>query len=285
MDHTPPHVTVVGNCQAESLRKLLHSTGLIESRRLPPVHEITAADMPALARELAGTDVLISQPVRPDYRGLALGTAQLAELLPAHARTLVFPVLRFDGLMPYHAIIRDPEIPSLNPPVVPYHDLRILCAVAAGGTEPVNARPDEKALRAAAAMSVEQMRRREAAHSAVAMSDYLETSPVWHTVNHPDNATLIELATRVAAEFLDGAVVRPPDYEMLGQTQAPVDPAAARAFGVPVSGRTEWTFRGEAIADADIISAQMQFYRDRPNLVAAGLQRHGDRIAELGLLP
>ncbi len=59
-----PYVTVVGNCQAESLRKLLHSTGAIDSRRIPPVHEVGPDEMPALIDELSRTDVLVSQPIR-----------------------------------------------------------------------------------------------------------------------------------------------------------------------------------------------------------------------------
>lgn len=284
MSSNRPYVTVVGNCQAESLRKLLHSTALIESWRIPPVHEATATDVAELATQLAHTDVLVTQPIRSDYRGLPLGTAQLSELLPPHARTIVVPVLRFDGLMPYQAIIRDPDEPSLNPPVVPYHDLRILCAAARGLSQPVSIQPSDAALRRLAAMSVEQMRRREQAYGAVAMSSHLETTPLWHTINHPDNATLVELARRVAAEFLDAAEVHAPDYEMLGETDAPIEPAAATALGVSVAGRNEWTFRGQVIPAEEIVEQHMQFYRDRPRLVAAGLSRHADRIEVLGLM-
>ena len=275
-------LVVVGNCQAESTRKLLMSTGHFSGERIAPVHELEKADMGWFIDLVRRADVLVTQPIRDDYRGLPVGTRQLRELLHRNARHVVVPVLRFDGLMPYQAIIRDPADPSLNPPVVPYHDLRTLVA-AAGYSAAAASSPE--ALRRAAAMSVEQIRLREQAHGAVKVSDYLETHPVWHTVNHPDNATLAFMASRVleALGLTDEPV--PPDYEMLGGLDAPIEADAAEALGVAVHGRDEWRDRVAGVIDADeIAQAQLEFYRQRPALVEHGLQRHAERIANLGLL-
>lgn len=275
-------LVVVGNCQAESTRKLLMSTGHFTGERIAPVHELEAADLDWFAPLIRRADVLVTQPIRDGYRGLPVGTRQLRELLPRSTRHVVVPVLRFDGLMPYQAIIRDPDEPSLNPPVVPYHDLRTLVAAAGHGPAPA---PDAAALRRAAAMSVEQMRVRETAHGAVTVSDYLETTPVWHTVNHPDNRTLTFMASRVLEALGCSGEPVPPDYEMLGGLDAPVEAAAAQALGVDVAGRTVWRDRAAGVIDADEIRrAQLEFYRRRPALVAHGLQRHAQRIANLGLL-
>lgn len=276
-------LVVVGNCQAESTRKLLMSTGHFSGERIAPVHELEAPDMEWFLDLVARADVLVTQPIRDGYRGLPVGTGQLRALLRRGARHVVVPVLRFDGLMPYQAIIRDPDEPSLNPPVVPYHDLRTLCLAAGAAPAPA---PSRDALRRAASMSVEQIRVRERAHGTVVVSDYLERSPVWHTVNHPDNATLTAMAARVLQALgLPGEPV-PPDYEMLGGLDAPVDPAAAAALGVDVAGRGEWRDRKAGPIDAaEIAAAQLEFYRQRPALVAHGLARHAERIANLGLLP
>lgn len=254
------------------------STGHFTGERIAPVHELEAADMGWFLDLVARADVLVTQPIRDNYRGLPVGTRQLR----TSARRVVVPVLRFDGLMPHQAIIRDPDDPSLNPPVVPYHDLRTL-AVAAGYAPAAPPPPD--ALRRAAAMSVEQMRVRERAHGAVVVSDYLETNPVWHTVNHPDNATLAFMASRVLEELGLSDEPVAPDYEMLGGLDSPIDAAAADALGVPVAGRDQWRERGGGAIDADEIrAAQLEFYRERPALVAHGLQRHAERLANLGLV-
>ncbi|WIM73517.1 WcbI family polysaccharide biosynthesis putative acetyltransferase [Corynebacterium suedekumii] len=68
---------------------------------------------------LAHTDVLVTQPIRDSYRDLPLGTAELAALLPDGARTIIYPVLRYDGLFPYQAIIRDPADPPATRPWCP----------------------------------------------------------------------------------------------------------------------------------------------------------------------
>lgn len=279
-----PFVTVLGNCQAESLRILLDSSGLVDSFRVPPVHEFTAEDVELLRGVLVRTDVLVTQPIRDDYRGLPLGTAQLRELLPAGAQTVTYPVLRWDGLMPYLAIVRDPADPSRNPPVVPYHDLRILVAAARGLDRPVDACPPDAALRAAAGLSIDQLRTRERQHGTVVISDVLETSPEWHTINHPDNATLAALAQRVLDEISPGGTVTAPtDREMLGGLSAPLDPGAAAALGVDVAGREHWHARGTPIDPEELVARQLDFYRRHPRLVEAGLLRHAERIELLGL--
>lgn len=285
MKHDAPWLTVVGNCQAESLRLQMESTGQTASRRIPPVHELASDDLPALRELLARTDILAIQPIRDDYRGLPLGTSQLIALLPPSATVVLFPVLRYDGLMPYQAIIRDPDEPSLNPPVVPYHDLRILAAAARGLDSPAPGTTDLDVLRRAAALSVGQMRAREEHHGTVPMADYLDTAPQWHTVNHPNNATLATLAQRVADIVVPGATVTPPaDREMLGETDAPIDAHAARALGVHATARHSWTFRGREIPDAEIERAHFELYRSRPRLVQAGLERHAERLDLLGLM-
>lgn len=278
-----PILTVVGNCQAESTRKLLMSTGEFAGERITPVHELEAEDMGWFTELIRSTDVLVTQPIRDDYRGLPVGTRQLRELLPRGARHVTVPVLRFDGLMPYHAIIRDPADPSLNPPVVPYHDLRLLCSAALG--RQASAAPSPDAFRRGAALSVAHMRTREQAYGAVTVSDYLETNPVWHTINHPDNATLAFMASRVLEALgVPGEPVAP-DYEMLGGLDAPVDTQAAKALGVSVEGRDEWRDRSLGVIDSEMIAqAQLEFYRERPALVEHGLQRHAERISNLGLL-
>lgn len=280
-----PFLTVVGNCQAESLRRLISSAGDLDSTRIPPVHELEPDDMEWFTAMLARTDILVTQPIRVDYRGLPVGTSQTLAQLPRGARHAIVPVLRYDGLMPYQAIIRDPADSSLNPPVVPYHDLRILAAAARGLDGPATHRPPAAAYVRAAAMSVEQIRSREQRHGSVVISDYLETAPVWHTVNHPNNETLAVVAARAREALGLGGDVVLPDYEMLGELDAPVDAHAASALGVTVSERISWSRRGgEEIAAEEIVSAQLDHYRARPALVQHGLERHADRLANLELL-
>ncbi|QGU07139.1 hypothetical protein COCCU_05975 [Corynebacterium occultum] len=284
-----PAVAVIGNCQAESLRILLASSNKVDSFRIPPIHEWESSDLPFVEAALAKTDVLISQPVKADYRDLPVGTEQLRSLLPEGSLTLRYPVLRYDGLMPYQVIIRSPRDPSLNPPVVPYHDLRILAAADRGLHHLVEASPSAENLRTLAELSVAQLRSREERHGAVVMSDHLQTAPLWHTINHPDNTTLVVLARRVLqalaeAGMIDSDVdVTPPaDREMLGGLQAPVDAQAAAALGVAAAaeGRENWQ---PGVDPAQLLSEQLSFYRAHPEVIAAGMQRHAQRLALLGL--
>ena len=55
-----PTLTVVGNCQAESTRKLLMSTGEFAGERITPVHELEADDMGWFTELIRSTDVPVS---------------------------------------------------------------------------------------------------------------------------------------------------------------------------------------------------------------------------------
>ena len=66
---------------------------------------------------------------------------------------------------------------------------------------------------------------------------------------------------------------------MSGTNDAAVPPSAGEGGTAPVSEEAG------PIDAAEIAAAQLEFYRQRPALVAHGLARHAERIANLGLLP
>ena len=286
-----PFGIVVGNCQAESIRVLLTSTLALDSIRVPPAFEWTGDDVEHVRDLLPRLDVLVVQPIRDDYRGLPAGTRQLEEQLAPSAVSVRVPALRYAGLHPFQVIARDPVDPSLDPPLVPYHDLRTIVAAARGLDAPVEHALTEDALHAAEDESLDQLRRREEHHGTVRMSDVLAERPHWHTINHPDNATLTALATRVCERLGIGSPVGDPGRELLGAVEAPVDPAHAQVLDAslrPDAVAGEWRLAGTpptTLTEAEVARAHLDFYASRPGLVDAALVRHRDRLELLGLRP
>ncbi len=276
-----PVALVHGNCQAESLRIVLDGPGLA-TVRLPPVHELTADDLPHLAGWLAQAQVLVTQPVRAGYRGLPLGWRELAAGLPAAARVVRVPVVRFAGLYPTHAIVRPPADPGLVPPVVGYHDLRTLAEAAGLGPLPAL---DVARVRALAAHSLGQLRTRELAHDTEVVSTLFEQPSFaqMRTLNHPGNVVIGALAARVRARLglpeHDGDPGRP----LLDAIHAPREPAVVEAFGLEDAPREHWTVDGVRVPVADVRTAHLAWYAGRPDVVAAGLQRHAHALRLLGL--
>lgn len=314
IDADQPLVVVVGNCQAESLRVLLAGPGApgaegalrdgasarVRTVRVPPVFEWTGEDVAAAGRLLARADALVTQPIRDDYRGLPSGTRQLEALLPPSGRSVRVPALRYAGLHPYQVIVRDPADSSLDPPVVPYHDLRTMAEALAGRSPddgplwPRRPLPElsREALRRGHAESVDQLRRRERAHGTVEISDVLEDHPHWHTVNHPDNSTLMALARRTLSALGLQDEVAEPGRELLRSIEAPVDPEHAQALGArlrPEARHRGWRIGlGPAQTEADemtVAREQLAFCAQRPALLDHALQRHGQRMRFLGLVP
>jgi polysaccharide biosynthesis acetyltransferase WcbI-like protein len=272
---------VIGNCQAESLRLTLDGGG-VRTVRVPPVHELTAADLPHLSRWLTRAALLITQPIRDDYRGLPLGSGQLGAQLRAGARTLRFPVIRFAGLYPAHAIVRPPSDPSLVPPITPYHDLRILAEAA--GLRAL-ARLDGPAVRGIAAHSLDHLRRREAAHGTLTVSDLFATPSfaLMRTLNHPGNPIWSALAARVRAALGLPGHVADPGRPLLDSIHAPREAVVIEAWGLDEPERPQWIVDGRVVETGAVREAHLAWYARHPGAVRAALARHADALRLLGL--
>lgn len=275
-----PVLVVHGNCQAESLRVLLAGgPSPVRTVRVPPVHELTAEDLPHLDRLLAEVDVLVAQPVRDGYRGLPLGTAEVLARAPRRPRLVVVPILRWAALHPFQVIVRSPD--AGEPPLVPYHDLRTL-AVAAGRPALPEV-PSPAAVRAVRDLSVRELHRRQERHGALPAVDLLEGAgaAAAHTVNHPGNGVLAGVAARVLAAAGLPADVADPGRTLLDSVHTPVLPAVLDALALPGSARDGWLVHGRRIADAEVRAAQLRWYAEHPGVAEAGLARHAEALEVL----
>jgi hypothetical protein len=268
--------------------RLLLTSSTCRSVRVPPVFELTASDLPYLYRVLARTDVLVCQPVRSGYRGLPLGTGELSTRLAAGARVVLFPVLRYAGLYPYQAIVRGP---AGDPPVVPYHDLRTLTAFAGGVRTVAGIARSAAAVATAAAytriaaQSIEELQRRQSRHGTVAAADLFTAAGVdaAYTVNHPGNPVLIGVARRVQERLGWPVTAADPGRTLLNEVHTPLEPAVIDALGLDAEPRLDWQVAGNLVSDDDVRAAHLEWYAQHPDMVTAGLERHRDTIAVLGL--
>jgi len=272
-----PLGVVFGNCQAESLRQTMPSS--IAWVRMPPVHELTIDDLPYLERLLARVDVLISQPVRDGYHGMPLGTRQLFARVRSSSATAVMPVIRFAGLYPTQVIVRPPSDASLTPPLVPYHDLRTLAEAAGVPLPELTA----SATLAIAGLSLEQLRSRESRHGAIPVSD-LFTAPEFaqmRTINHPGNVVWTELAAR-ASERL-GVEGGPTDVgrPLLDSVHAPRSQQVIDAWQLDDRTSGDWTVDGHPVSDPERHRVHLEWYRQHPDALAAGLDRHAGALRVL----
>lgn len=283
-DDGRPLAVVWGNCQAEALRLVLDAapSAPVRTVRTPPVHEFVGGDVPHLRRLLASCDLLLAQPIAPGYRGLPLGTSEVAQAIRPGGRTVRWPVLFDAALYPFQVLVRHHS--AGDPPVVPYHDLRTVVE-AATGTRP--ATPDRpEGYRRLARRSQEALAAREATHDTVRVSDRLERRHTgqFHTINHPGNAMLLSAAHAIQ-ELLGG----PPDAAdpgrvLLRAVLTPQEPAVLDALGVvPEPGRGDWLLAGTPTPDDQVRAAHLAFYDAHPGFVAEGLRRHAATIELLGL--
>ena len=261
---------VVGNCQAESLRLVISSEAL-PAVRVPAVHELTADDARRLHVLLADAAFLVVQPIRDDYRGLPLGTAQLRAALPAAARSVTVPAVRFAGLHPFQAVLRLPDFPE-DPPLVAYHDVRIV-AEALGA--PVASSVPAATVRAIADASVAELRRREARGLDVAASDLFApvVDDLARTVNHPGNALFLPLGERIVAALGAPGRVVDPGRPILAAVRAPLESWVVDAWDLDTAPRPDWIVDGETVPAALVREAHLAYYAERPALLGAVAER------------
>ncbi len=278
-----PLLVVHGNCQAESLRVLLAgSASPVRTVRLPPVHELTGEDLPHLDRLLTQVDVVVSQPVRNDYRGLPLGTAEVLSRAARRPRPVVVPIIRWAALHPFQVIVRSPA--AGEPPLVPYHDLRTLTVAA--GRPPLPEVPSPGAVRAVRDLSVRELLGREEQHGSLPVVDLLQAAgaAAVHTVNHPGNGVLAGLAGRVLAAAGLPDDVAEPGRTLLDSVHTPVLPQVLEALGCadrPGSTRDDWLVDGRRLDDGAVREAQLRWYADHPGVAEAGVARHAAAAAAL----
>lgn len=271
-----PLLLVHGNCQAESLRVLLEAPDVV-AVRVPPVHELVADDVDHLLRLLADAAVVVTQPVREGYHGLPLGTSEVLAAA-SRARAVVVPVVRHHLLHPFQGLVRVEG--AGDPPLVPYHDLRTL-ALATGRPAP---RPTETALREVGRRSLEEVRRRQHRHGTVPVDDLLLAAGAGaaHTVNHPGNAVLVGLARRVQERLGLEVTAVDPGRTLLGRVLAPLEPQVLRSNGLDDgAARRHWVVDGAPVPDDDVVRAQLDWYRTRPEVVGAGLARYASTLEVL----
>ncbi|MEI3868254.1 WcbI family polysaccharide biosynthesis putative acetyltransferase [Microbacterium sp. CCNWLW134] len=269
---------VVGNCQAESLRIVLDAPDR-RFLRVPPVHEMTADEAARLHEIITDAAYVVTQPIRPDYRGLPLGTRQLAAA--TGGAVLTVPSVRFAGLQPFQAAIRVPGVDE-DPPIVAYHDVRTL-AEAGGIATRTALEPGD--VRRVAQDSLGELRAREQ-HIDVPVSDLYGTgrngdltAEHARTVNHPGNAIWLPLGARVLEALgLDGPV-HDPGRPLLASVRSPLIPEVVEAWSLTEPPRTHWLVEGRPVDDADVREAHRRWYAAHPAFVDAALTRLAPLLA------
>ncbi len=280
-----PFLLVHGNCQAEALRLLLQDApqAPCSSVRIPPVHELAADEVPFLGRLLRRCDVLVVQPVADGYHDLPLGTGDVVRTAengrPTH--TVVFPVFRFVGVYPYQVVTGAPE---LQPPVVPYHDLRTLLRAAGRPAPPPL---DADRVEAVTRWSLGELQRREDASGTLPVHDLVRSAGVGaaNTINHPGNAVLVGLARRVQVALGWPQTATDPGFELLDSVHTPLEAAVRDALQPSAPVRAGWRVGGEDIPDETVVDEQLAWYATHPEAVTRILDRSAEQLRCLGVEP
>lgn len=279
-----PLLVVYGNCQAEATRVLLDSAanGRWRTLRMPPVHELEAADLPHLRAVLATTSYLVAQPVADGYRDLPLGTQEIARELPPDARIARFPSVYWAALFPTQVIVRVPN--AGDPPVVPYHDLRVLTAAANNAAVSFTPVPAD-GVRAVRDDSLAQLRQRQQHHETIDVATILEHAGAETTwvVNHPQNHVLLRGSEAILASLGLSGDVTDPGRVLLGELRTPVYAETLDALGIEGTPRPQWTIRGQPVSEQEVADQQLHWYREHPEAIGIGLQRHAELARTLRL--
>jgi hypothetical protein len=293
-----PICLVYGNCQAEPVRALLASsaefTDAYEVVRIPAVHEVRASQMARFERIFRAASLILTQPVKDGYRGLPLGTDELLAQAARDCNVIRFPALYYDALYPLQIYVHVDGGPALSAPMTEYHDLRTLCAATKGlPTEATvrwvsEYRPPDAALHAAAEHASAMIRHYESGTDVRVLDSII--SPQAHarsffTVSHPARVVLQRIADGIQEVLGFKPVSNGHDgREPLGLFRTPLEQPVIDALGLATEPSVDWIIKGKPVSTDDVVRCHLNWYRQRPDVVQAGLSEHADRIAEFGLL-
>jgi hypothetical protein len=284
-----PPVVVWGNCQAAPLAALI--TGPLaehgwDVQAVPPVFEVDAAGLAEVQDLLSRAALLVTQRIRDEYSIPGCGSDQLTALLPPTARVITIPVTYDTSAFPYQVNAHAGDGTRVDAPLTDYHDLRAIVAAERGlDVEDAVAwwpAPTADAVRSNAEASRAELGRREAELD-VTVSDLL-VDPVMFTLSHPANVVLAEVARRILRVLDLPADVVVPERQFLGDRRAPVEESVVNALGWDEEARRDgWQVLGRAVDQHELLTAQLAFYADGPDIVADARVRFAARLELLGL--
>ena len=247
--------------------------------RIPPVHELTADDLPAFDRVLTAAGVVVTQPIRDGYRDLPVGTRQVAARLPRSTTLVVVPAVRHRALHPMQAVVRFPDVAVADPPLVAYHDLRVIAEALGSPLPPLT--PD--GVRRIARDSTLALRTREERAGAVPISDVFESphADLLRTMNHPGNPVFVELARRVRERLGLTAELPPLGRPLLSSVIAPIEPVIVETWQLATAPDPYWTVEGERIHADAVAEAHRRWYAEHPRSLALVAERLADDLTVL----
>lgn len=284
-----PVALVWGNCQAEPLATMLSEPLAAEGFRVvgvPPVYLITAPELEAVKRIVAEAALLVTQPVRPEYRMPGTGWEELVAIAPADVTVVSFPVAYDSTEFPFQIVGHGAAGEGIFAPLTSYHDIRLVVAAERGWElekvlEWLPNAAEAEAIRAVSQRSLAEIRRREASLD-VTVSEALGRPGAMFTINHPSNAVLTHMANGVLAALDMAHRLEVPGHEQLDNTTTALEPAVLDALGWPSRLAHGWRVGGEPLDWAQVVHRHLELLRSRPDIGVDARTRYAAQFELLG---
>jgi hypothetical protein len=280
-----PTVIVYGNCQAGCIAGFLRKTPAFRDSKLIPrvkgVHELSSAELPQVYAAVRGADLLLTQPVSSNYRGVGFSSDHLISLLGPFARTIYYPSLYFGGYFPNLLYLRKPGGGLFTGPGGDYHDRNILdCFIARRTVQSSIAFLadencyDKSVLRRNTEATLDELRWRESTME-IKIADYiadnLRDRRLFYVFNHPINEVMFQVCSQFSGLIgcrFSGVDLASVD-NWLSAVAFPVHPAVHQALGLRFSYTGRFNASGKRdLPMADALELFFDYYNRTPEAVA-----------------
>lgn len=255
------NILIYANCQANAIGSLLQCCDFFRDNcrfvKIPPVHRITKAFIDeSLKTKAQGVSLLLSQPIRADYRGGGFSVRDVMQHLPDGTVGLSFASIQFYGYMPTAKTLKglnlaDRELHSkhLGMPVGDcYHHAVVARSYLAGDAAAVAFEKfedefvgEEERLRRLAEDSLHRLIHAEEEHAVdlpvgLHVKQGFRQRQLFHSPRHPVTEILLPIV-RAAIERLGGVVsdadvARMQRKEPLRLPYYPLQRSVAQALGM-----------------------------------------------------
>lgn len=276
-------IIVVGNCQAEAIRKILRcrNNKSYNIPDIPRVDLMTNEDIGNLHSLLKRADIAVLQRITESYRGGGLGNETLRGICPQNCRVITYPNIYFGGYNPEMFYLHDKNGKTI-PGFFGYHNKIIAWAYLNGKSpkETVEYLSDNESpiyLGNTPVSCLKSLKEREKGLDVI-ISDYIQLEyqrqRLFHSMNHPTNEVLLEVVNRIVNKL--GTITWSEPVlanEFLGFTRFPILNSVKAKFGFTFKCDTSYLIQNKMYSPLETVTLFFEWYKKHKEILEINSER------------
>lgn len=271
---------VVGNCQIYPVIEILKQSPDFAKhfsiKLFQPCHIITAESVKKLHRALQNCQILITQPIKDEYRNfIGLGTNKLKSIISSKTELITIPSLYFNCYNPELFTIKNVNL-NIFSSIFSYHHKQIFQSFISGYSisqanefiNDINSNFVKDSFLFDAFKEIAQRENNIDIKMLSFIQDNYKKDRLFWTFNHPAYSTLSALVRKILSVLsLHDDLAQSAQREYLDHTIFPILPSIRKRLDIYFKDNYIYRISGTNMNMIEIITYYYEFYQKNPDLV------------------